>query len=120
MSADDRLVQRVAGRGEDLEHRGAGIGVLAPQDAQQRRALLGRGAPVNDMHALAVALVDGPWPAKDPGGSQPVEPRRPVEAGLDVEHGETPAMAVGRQRIELAWAAIVAIAVAEFAPFDLP
>ena len=89
MSAIHRLVQRVAGRGEDLEHGGAGLGVLAAQDAQQRLALRRRGALVDDVHAFAFAFVDGAGPAEDPGGAQPVEPRRAVEAGLDVEHGET-------------------------------
>src|SRR5438876_1190699 len=64
---DDRLVQRVASRGKDLEHGCAGVGVFAPQDAQERRPLLGRGASVDDMHTLALALVNGAGPAEDAG-----------------------------------------------------
>jgi hypothetical protein len=39
---------------------------------------------------------------------------------LDVEYREAPAVTMGRWRIELARAAICAIAIAELAAFDLP
>ena len=42
-----------------------------PQDAEERRALLRRRAPVDDVHALALALVNGPRPAKNPGAASP-------------------------------------------------
>src|SRR5262245_25954804 len=43
---DDRLMDLVAGRDEDVKYRGSGLGVLASQDAEQGRLLLGRRAAV--------------------------------------------------------------------------
>jgi hypothetical protein len=43
-----------------------------------------------------------------------------VIALFDIEHGEAMTMAMGRQRVELAGTAIVAVAVAELAALDLP
>jgi hypothetical protein len=117
---DDRVVEGVAGRGEHLIDGGARLGVIAVQDAQQGLALLGRGAPVDDMQAFALALMDRTGPAEDARASEPVKPRRAVKALLNVEDRQAPAVAVRRQGVELARAAIIAIAVAELAPLDLP
>src|SRR6187397_727761 len=77
-------------------------------------------ARVDDMEAFALALMDRTRPAEDACASQPVEPRRAVKALLNVEDSQTPAVAVSWQSVELARAAIIAIAVAELTPLDLP
>ena len=92
---DDRLVHRVAGRGKDLEHRGARLGILTPQDAEQGRTLLRRCPAIENMDAFAFALVDGPGPAEDCRGLEPVKPGRAMEALFDVEHGQPAAVAAG-------------------------
>jgi hypothetical protein len=89
-------------------------------DAQQGLALLWRRTPVDNVPAFAFAFMDGAGPTEDAGRAQTVEPRRAVKALLDVEYRQPAAMPVRRQRVELAGAAIVAIAVAEFPPLDLP
>jgi len=117
---NDRIVESIAGRGEHLEDGRAGLRVLAAQNAQERCALSGRCAAVNDMDAFAFAFMDRPGPAKDAARTESVEPRRAVITLLDVEHGKAMAMAMGRQRVELAGAAIVAIAVTELLALDFP
>jgi hypothetical protein len=121
---EDGIVQRFAGGCEDLKHGGAGLGVVAPQDVSQSLALLGSGPLVDDVQALATGLVNRSRPAEYARRPQAVEPDRAVKARLNVVDGKPAAIAVGRQRIELAGAAIVAIAIAEFGapnlPFDHP
>src|SRR6185312_16025930 len=72
------------------------------------------------MEAFALALMDRIRPAEDACASQPVKPRRAAKALLNVEDSQTPAVAVSWQSVELARAAIIAIAVAGLAPLDLP
>src|SRR5262245_63505281 len=72
------------------------------------------------MQTFAHALTYRTLPAEDACASQPVEPRRAVKALLNVENSQAPAVAVRRQSVELARAAIIAITVAELAPLDLP
>src|SRR5262249_10351255 len=103
---EDGLVQHVAGGGEDLEHGGAGLGVLAVQDGAQRAALRRRGVLVDDVEALAAAEMDRSRPAEYGGSAQAVEARRTVIALFDLEHGEPAAMPLRRQRVELARTAV--------------
>src|SRR4029078_2188805 len=72
------------------------------------------------MEAFPPLLMERIRPAEDACASQPVEPRRAAKALLNVEDSQTPAVAVSWQSVELARAAIIAIAVAELAPLDLP
>jgi hypothetical protein len=72
------------------------------------------------MHAFAFAFMNGTGPAENAGAAESVESGRAVKALLDIENRQPPAMAVGRKRVELAGAAIVAVAVAELPPLDLP
>ena len=75
-SGEERCMQRIAGRGEDVEDRGEGLGVFPAQDACERLALCGGGAFVDDVNAFAFALVNWPGPAKDSRGAKAIEPRR--------------------------------------------
>ncbi len=118
--AVERLVQDIAGGGENAEHGGAGLAVLAPEDAPEAGPLLRGGTAVDHVHAFALALVNGTGPAEDACSLEPVEPGRAVEALLDVEHGQPATVAMRGERVELAGAAVGAIAVAELAAFDLP
>jgi hypothetical protein len=93
---DDRLVERVAGRDENMEHGGAGFGVLTSQDAEKGSPLLGRCATVEHVHDFAFPFVNGAGPAKNCRSLQPVEPRRPMEATLDIVHRQGVAVSVGR------------------------
>jgi hypothetical protein len=70
-------MHHLAGHRENLEDRGAGLGILAAQDAEQSLALFRRRALIDDVDALALAVMNGAGPAKDAGAFQPVEPGRP-------------------------------------------
>jgi hypothetical protein len=64
--------------------------------------------------------MNGTGPPENASAAEPIELRRAVKALLDVEYRQSPAVAVGRKRVELAGAAVIAVAVAEFPPLDLP
>jgi hypothetical protein len=113
-------MQHIAGRGEHIEHGGEGLGVLTAQNACQRLALCRRGALVDDVDAFALAFVNRPRPAEDPRGAQGLKPCSAEKTLLDIVDGQSAAVAVARAGVELARAAIVAVAVAEFASLDLP
>src|SRR5918994_3108416 len=106
-------MQRFAGGREHGKDSGERLGILAAQDVRQGFALCRRGPFVDDVNAFALTLVNRAWPAENSGGSEPVEPGGPVETCFDVVDRQTAAVAVGRKRIELARAAIIAIAIAE-------
>ena len=90
------------------------------EDGQKCRALSLVGALVDHRQALAIALVDraGPGDQADPvqAGERHVAEMPLVDPH---RHGR-PAVAVGRQGIELAGAAEVAVAGAELRTFDSP
>src|SRR5262249_29795178 len=69
---DDRLVQQVARRAKDLEHRRPRLGILTLQDADQSVALLRYRAPVDDLQSFALAFMDRARPAKDRRRTQAV------------------------------------------------
>src|SRR5262245_41929636 len=78
---DDRLMHLVAGRDEDVEYRGSGLGVLASQDAEQGSPLLGCRAAVEHLLALAFALINGAGQRKIPAALSPssrVDPWKPL------------------------------------------
>ena len=64
--------------------------------------------------------MNGAGPAENAGGPESVKPRRAMETFFDFVDGQSAAVAMSRKRIELAGAAVIAIAIAEFAPLDLP
>src|SRR5262249_28396317 len=69
---------------------------------------------------FALALVDRAWPAEDSHEFQAVELGRAVVTLLDLKSPDRLAMSVRGQSIELAGAAVGAIAVDELTPFVHP
>src|SRR5205823_8300350 len=117
---EDGRVHGSEHRCEDAEDRGAGFRVLAADDAKNGVALRLARPFVHDRLRLAVSEMDRPRPGKDAGKAQTVERGFPVMAGVDLHADHRLAIAMRRQRIELAGAAISAIAVGEFTPFEHP
>src|SRR5579862_5640171 len=82
-------VHFLQGGGEHLEDCGAGLGVLAAEDAQKRAALRFARPLVDDDRRLTLALVNGARPTEDTDEPQPVEPGVAVIALVDLHarHG---------------------------------
>jgi hypothetical protein len=59
-------------------------------------------------------------PARDQSGAEAIEPDITVVAFVELIADERLAIAVRRQRVELARASVRAVAVGEFAAFDVP
>src|SRR5436305_12240156 len=116
----NRIVDSLERRGKHLEHCGAGRGVLAAQNPQQRLALGGRRALIDDDAGFAFALMDGPGPRQDRDGPQPLESGRAVVSLVDLEPDHGAAVPICRQGVELAGATVGAIAIAELSALDPP
>src|SRR5579885_1271087 len=110
----------LAHRAVDREEGRHGVGLLPGHDAEQAIALLRIRPHVEDRLHLALALVHGPRPPHGEGHVEPVEARRPETAPVDPEEADGPAMAVRRQRVELARATVGAVAVAELEAVNFP
>ncbi len=106
--------------GKDLEHRGARPRVLAAHDAQQRISLGLVGALVHDRQRLPITHVNRLRILEDAGEPQSIQWRLAVKSAFDLQPDHGPAVAMGRQCIELAGTAIRAVAVREFATVDRP
>src|SRR5690606_36218698 len=105
---------------KDMEEGGARDGVEAAHDPQQVVALALVGLDVHDRQDLSPAFVDRAGPGHHHGDREAREVGFAVVAFLDVDAGYGPAMAVRGARVELAWAAVGAVAVDELAPLDEP
>ncbi len=92
--AEDRLVHLVERRGENVENRRAGLGVLAAQNAEQRLPLRRSRPLVDNDGGFAFALVNGAGPSENPGNLEAVEPRAAVMAGVDLDADDGPAGSV--------------------------
>src|SRR5262245_12283992 len=103
----EHLLQR---GGEDAPDGGEGLGLLAGEDGAQRLALRLVGPLVDDQQGLAVAFMDRSRPLHHADGLQPVQLHVAEMAFLDGEAADGLAEAVRRRRIELAPAAIGAVA----------
>src|SRR5258708_7668770 len=79
-----------------------------------------RPPPVADRLHPGAALMNGRRPGDGEGGVQAIQPGRPEMAGIDVEEDDRPAVAVRRPGVELARAAIGAIAVDELHAMEFP
>ena len=117
---EHRLVHGFPCRRKNLENSGARFGILAAHDPQERLALLGSGALVDDGHDLPMSFVNCAGPGCDRGNPQSAQRRVPVMSFLDVYRKDGIAAAVRRPAIELTRAAVVAIAMYEFAALDRP
>src|SRR6185436_1931272 len=83
-------------------------------------ALRVAGLLVDEGDGLAVAFMNRPRPLEDGGDAQPAQVGRAVLAAIDLDARHRVAMALVRQCVELAVAAVLAGAVDEFAAFDFP
>jgi len=101
-------------------HSGHGFGLLAAHDLFERVALRLVGVFRNDQLPCAVALVDGSGPAPHAGCQQSVQLDVAEMPFIDLIAARRAAIAVRRQRVELARAAIVAVAVNELTSPDTP
>src|SRR5262245_40222581 len=118
--SEDRIVQFVQRGREYVEDRLPGLGVLTGEDAQQRRPLRLGCAFVDHHRRFALALVDRTRPAEDSDELQAIELGRAVMTLLDLEAADRLAMSVRRQSVELAGAAVGAVAVDELTSLDGP
>jgi hypothetical protein len=120
----DRLEARLmvdgAHRAVDLQHDRARLRLLALEDRRQRLALRRVGAHVDHRQHAAVALVNGAGPRPDVDRAEAVQARRAEMALLDLPGGDRDARAVGGQRVELAGAAVGAVAVDDMRALDAP
>src|SRR5579863_551462 len=117
---ENRIVDFRQHREVHLEVGRAGPGVLPTHDAQQAIALRVIGAPVDNGYRRAVAHMDRSRILVYAGDPQPVELRAAVKALIDLNSYYGPAVAVGRQGVELTRTTVGAIAVREFAAVDRP
>src|SRR5262249_36485675 len=92
----------------------------AGHDLEQRVALRGIGALVDDELQGAVALVHRTGPAGHHHHPQPVEPHGAEMPLLDLVGDRGAAIPVGRQGVELTRTTIIAVAVGEFRRLDPP
>src|ERR1022692_4996839 len=107
-------------RSEDPPHRRHIFGFLACHDLDERIALLLVGAFVDDNLHGAIALVYRAGPAVYRGCAQAVKLYVAEMPFLYLVSNGRAAAAVRRQRVELAWAAIRAVAVGELLAVNLP
>src|SRR4029434_8267920 len=116
----DRIVKLLDCSGKHLKYRGAWLGVLAADDAQQHFALFRSRAGIDDDSGFTLALVNRSRPMKDPDESQSVQPSVAVKTGINLETADRFTESMCRKRVELARATICAIAVNEFLTLDRP
>src|SRR6185295_4222932 len=104
---------------EDMEQRAFG-GELARHDIEKRFALFRRGALIDDRLQLSVALMQRAGKVHGRREDQAVEPGL-VEMSLGDPHADHAlAIALGRQRVEIARAAKCAITVLDPFAFETP
>src|SRR5262249_29517739 len=116
----DRIVDFFQRGREHVEDGRPGLCILAAEDTQQRCALRLRRALIDHHCRFALALVDRARPAEDPYEFQAIEPGRSVVTLLDLEAANGLAISMRWQSVELAGAAVGAVAVDELTPFDRP
>ena len=94
--------------------------MFARKDRQERRALRLIGSFVNDHKGLAAALMDRTGPPEGPDDMEAVEFYVAEVSFFDLVGGDRLAIAVGGQSVELARAAISAVAVHQLIRLDFP
>jgi hypothetical protein len=111
--SEDRIVQLFDCGSEYIEDRRSGLSILASEDAQQCPALR-LGCPLVDHYRrFTLAFVNRTRPAEDSHELQAVKLGRSVMTLLDLEAADRLAMSVRGQSIELAGAAVGAVAIDE-------
>jgi hypothetical protein len=112
---ENGVVKLFKGSGEDLENSRAGFGVLTRKDAKEGIPLGFGCLLVNDDRSLTSAFVDGAGPTEDAGKSKTVQFGVAVIALIDLHADNSLAKPVRWEGIELARAAVGAIAVGKLA-----
>ncbi len=119
-AGEDRLVDLVDGRGQNVEDGRPGLGLLALEDSEDSVHLLAAGALVDDRQNFAAALVDRPRPGDQLRPGHAIEDDRTKMPALDPHGDRGPAIAMGRQGVELAGAAPGAVAGVDLERADAP
>jgi hypothetical protein len=94
--------------------------VLTAHDFKNCLALSVVRAFVDDRKNLTTPLVDRPGPLENADHGQAIEPCLPVFAGVDLNCSNGVAMPLVGKRIELAVAAIFAVAIDQLAAGEFP
>ena len=102
------------------ERRAVGVDLCARHDLVKRFALVLVGTLVDDHLADAAALVDRARPTGEETDAHAIEGNIAEVPFLDIEHVQPLALVIGRRRVELVRAAVVAISDADLGAFDLP
>ena len=118
---EERLVEFLGHGRTDAEDRGERLGLLAAEDFQERLALLGRGALVDDDLGLAMALMDRrPATRTMPAIFSPssrMSPKWPSSMRIATAARQLPLRGQG---VELAGTAPVAVAGGDLRALDAP
>src|SRR5215469_14528411 len=114
---EDRFVNLLEGRTKYLKDRCARLGVLAAHDSENGLALRWSGALIDDRLDLAMSFVNGTRPREQGAKAQSVEFGIAVMTLVNPNGDHRHTIAVSRQRIELARAAVCAIAMRKIATF---
>jgi hypothetical protein len=112
---ENGVVKLLKGGGKNLENGCSGFGVLTRKDAKERFPLGFGCLLVNDHRGLTSTFVDGAGPTKDAGKSNTVQLGVAVIALIDLHADNSLAKSVRWEGIELARAAVGAIAVGKLA-----
>jgi len=115
-----RLMHLCEGRREDVEDRRSRLGLAAAQDGEQRLALRVVRSFVDDRLDLAIAEVDRSGPGDERREAKAGQVRVLKMALVDLHGDDCTAIAIGRQRIELARAPEGAVAVGDRGAPDPP
>src|SRR5262249_13575760 len=99
---------------------GALVGLFAVNDPHERLPLARIRARVDDDLHLPPTLEYRSRPCVDQRNLEPIELNVAEMPEVDAHHLESPAVTVRRQRLELAWTGVDAVAAAELDSFDVP
>jgi hypothetical protein len=105
---------------KNLKDGGSRNRILSGKNAKERLALLPGGARIDHSRSLAFPFMDRSRPFKNAHEPQVIQPGIAVYSFINLERPNGLTMAVSRQRVKLARAGVVAVAVDELFPFYAP
>src|SRR6478752_4598875 len=117
---ENRIVQLFQRRSEDVEDGCSRLGVLPADDAQQGSTLRLRRRLIDHDCRFALTLMNSARPAENGDELQTVKFRHSMVTLLDLHPRHRLAMSVSRQSVELAGAAVGAVAVDELTSVNRP
>src|SRR4029077_627620 len=112
-------VGAIDGRPRPREHA-PGASMVAAEERFDRGALSLVGASIDQHERVTVTLVDRARPLHNQGEVETVERRRIEAPSVDVPRPASLAVAIGRERVEVARTAVVAVARDQHGPRELP